>query len=388
MPQAFRIVTPAIGNDFVAMIKDSSLASVVGVQEILWRAQAAGRPTFQSHADAARRGVRLLGADDHLLAVPGPPRAAHGDRRPRPERATMTTAVDPRPSTRCRSTGRSTSWPHPAEMPGKLVKPGADADPPRDRHREALRRPPRAQGLLDDGLPGRDRHDPGPFGSGKSTFLRCLNFLEEPTAGVVDINNIVVAAQPLKRRDRAGREQIRQLRLHAGMVFQEFNLFPHLSVIGNLVEAPDPRQEDGPAGGDRTRRGEPREGRPQREARRVPVTAVRRPAPARRDRPGADDGAGRAAVRRAHERARPVARRRGAQGHGEPRPRGPDDDRGHPRDGVRARGGRPRLLHGRGPVRRDRAARAGALEPDGRADADLPEALPAPVDAGHSSVDR
>jgi polar amino acid transport system permease protein len=47
-PQAFRIVTPAVGNDFVAMIKDSSLASVVGVQEILWRAQVAGRPTFQS----------------------------------------------------------------------------------------------------------------------------------------------------------------------------------------------------------------------------------------------------------------------------------------------------------------------------------------------------
>lgn len=47
-PQAFRIVTPAVGNDFVAMIKDSSLASVVGVQEILWRAQTAGRPTFQS----------------------------------------------------------------------------------------------------------------------------------------------------------------------------------------------------------------------------------------------------------------------------------------------------------------------------------------------------
>jgi polar amino acid transport system permease protein len=47
-PQAFRIVTPAVGNDFIAMIKDSSLASVVGVQEILWRAQTAGRPTFQS----------------------------------------------------------------------------------------------------------------------------------------------------------------------------------------------------------------------------------------------------------------------------------------------------------------------------------------------------
>jgi polar amino acid transport system permease protein len=48
LPQAFRIVTPAIGNDFIAMIKDSSLVSVIGVQEILWRAQTIGRPTFQS----------------------------------------------------------------------------------------------------------------------------------------------------------------------------------------------------------------------------------------------------------------------------------------------------------------------------------------------------
>ena len=47
-PQAFRIVTPAVGNDFVAMLKDSSLVSAIAVQELLWRAHAAGRPTFQS----------------------------------------------------------------------------------------------------------------------------------------------------------------------------------------------------------------------------------------------------------------------------------------------------------------------------------------------------
>ncbi|HYO41672.1 MAG TPA: amino acid ABC transporter permease [Candidatus Limnocylindrales bacterium] len=47
-PQAFRIVIPAIGNDFIAMLKDSSLISAIGVQEILWKAQAAGRPTYQS----------------------------------------------------------------------------------------------------------------------------------------------------------------------------------------------------------------------------------------------------------------------------------------------------------------------------------------------------
>ena len=48
LPQAIRIVTPAVGNDFIAMTKDSSLVYVVGVQELLWRAQAAGRPSGQS----------------------------------------------------------------------------------------------------------------------------------------------------------------------------------------------------------------------------------------------------------------------------------------------------------------------------------------------------
>ena len=48
LPQAIRIVTPAVGNDFIAMTKDSALVYVVGVQELLWRAQTAGRPTGQS----------------------------------------------------------------------------------------------------------------------------------------------------------------------------------------------------------------------------------------------------------------------------------------------------------------------------------------------------
>lgn len=56
LPQALRIVTPAVANDFIAMTKDSALISVIGVQELLWRAQAAGRPngtTFQTIAVAA-----------------------------------------------------------------------------------------------------------------------------------------------------------------------------------------------------------------------------------------------------------------------------------------------------------------------------------------------
>ena len=78
----------------------------------------------------------------------------------------------------------------------------------------------------------------GRSGSGKTTLLRCLNFLEEPTIGSVWIDGVEVAADPLRARDRGHVEQIRQIRLRAGMLFQEFNLFPHLTVLGNLIEAP------------------------------------------------------------------------------------------------------------------------------------------------------
>jgi polar amino acid transport system permease protein len=48
LPQAVRIVTPAIGNEFIAMIKDSALVSLIGVQEVLWRAETSGRPTLHT----------------------------------------------------------------------------------------------------------------------------------------------------------------------------------------------------------------------------------------------------------------------------------------------------------------------------------------------------
>jgi polar amino acid transport system ATP-binding protein len=78
----------------------------------------------------------------------------------------------------------------------------------------------------------------GRSGSGKSTFLRCLNFLEEPSAGVVTLDGYAVEAMPFGGRSKDHQERIRQVRINAGMVFQEFNLFPHRSVIDNLIEAP------------------------------------------------------------------------------------------------------------------------------------------------------
>jgi ABC-type polar amino acid transport system ATPase subunit len=75
----------------------------------------------------------------------------------------------------------------------------------------------------------------GRSGSGKSTLLRCINFLEEPTAGSVEVDGVRYEAGPMSR---ARRKTIREIRSRTGMVFQEFNLFPHLSVIENVVEAP------------------------------------------------------------------------------------------------------------------------------------------------------
>jgi ABC-type polar amino acid transport system ATPase subunit len=75
----------------------------------------------------------------------------------------------------------------------------------------------------------------GRSGSGKSTLLRCINFLEEPTAGSIEVDGIRHEAGPT---NRARRKTIREIRARTGMVFQEFNLFPHLRVLENVVEAP------------------------------------------------------------------------------------------------------------------------------------------------------
>ncbi len=78
----------------------------------------------------------------------------------------------------------------------------------------------------------------GRSGSGKTTLLRCINFLEEPTAGTVEVDGLRLEADPLHARSRTHQERIRQIRLRAGMLFQDFNLFPHMTVLGNCIEAP------------------------------------------------------------------------------------------------------------------------------------------------------
>ena len=82
----------------------------------------------------------------------------------------------------------------------------------------------------------------GSSGSGKTTLLRCLNFLETPDAGEISVNG-----KPLLNLGQAlTEEQVRKNRLHFGLVFQNFNLFPHYNVLENITLAPTLLNTDTP----------------------------------------------------------------------------------------------------------------------------------------------
>ena len=147
----------------------------------------------------------------------------------------------------------------------------------------------------------------GASGSGKSTLLRCINLLEPIDAGRIVVEGDEITAKGV---------DVNRIRRRIGIVFQAFNLFPHMSVLDNVTLAP--RKVLEPVA----------RGRPRREAiallerfgladkaHELPGPALGRPAAARRDRPGAGDAARPAAPRRDHQRARPGARRRGARRH-------------------------------------------------------------------------
>jgi L-cystine transport system ATP-binding protein len=77
----------------------------------------------------------------------------------------------------------------------------------------------------------------GPSGSGKTTLIRCINLLEEPDAGHVTVCGIDVSCgAKIRGRDRSRR--IREIRTRTGMVFQAFNLFPHMTALENVIVGP------------------------------------------------------------------------------------------------------------------------------------------------------
>ena len=143
----------------------------------------------------------------------------------------MSSTVDPRATVAAHEI-------HPAEKPGALVKAGAEPVLKATRIAKWFGDNHVLRGASITVWPGETICILGRSGSGKSTFLRSLNFLEEPTDGRVEIDGVTVDADPFRVAGDGRQALIREARLRAGMVFQEFNLFPHLSVIENCIEAP------------------------------------------------------------------------------------------------------------------------------------------------------
>ena len=78
----------------------------------------------------------------------------------------------------------------------------------------------------------------GPSGSGKSTFLRCLNQLETIDKGEIKLEDLTLCSMQDGQLVYANEDTARQITLRMGMVFQQFNLFPHMSVLQNIIDAP------------------------------------------------------------------------------------------------------------------------------------------------------
>ena len=136
----------------------------------------------------------------------------------------------------------------------------SDADGPRRGGPQALRPPRGAQGHLARGRArARSCACSGPSGSGKSTFLRCINHLEAIDAGRLSVDGELVGYRQSGDKLYELRDsEVARKRAEIGMVFQRFNLFPHMTALENVIEAPvcvgGQRRNEAPDGGPRAAR--------------------------------------------------------------------------------------------------------------------------------------
>ena len=224
IPQALRVALPALANEYIAIVKLSSLVSVISLTEILMVGQRLYSQNFlvmETMAAVAFYYVFIVTVFDFLL-----------------KRLEKYLDV----------TQRNTSRPVDAEMRQLAVA----GQPTTARHFSDQAAPALQASRLHKAYnnvevlgavslriqPGEVVSVIGPSGSGKTTLIRLLNGLEQIDNGEIKING-----QPFIHLNSQGQQKPRftenaQHRMNIGMVFQSFNLFPHLTVLGNLLLAP------------------------------------------------------------------------------------------------------------------------------------------------------
>jgi polar amino acid transport system permease protein len=249
-PQAIRIIVPALGNEAVSALKNSSLASVVSVQELTLRSTQLASSTFDFFSIFFASGILYLAltggvsglqlVSEMLLDLDRPPRERFARLLPwhRAPLLVPAAAATPAP-TAPRATPRAIA---PAHFAAAAPRPLRSAAPARGAAMVEV------YGLYKNYgdqrvLAGLDLKVHvgeviallGPSGSGKSTLLRCINRLEECDSGLVR-----VSGRPLGSRENGLRVSPRAVAnerasIGVGMVFQQFNLFSHLTARENVA---------------------------------------------------------------------------------------------------------------------------------------------------------
>ena len=243
LPQAMRVIIPPTGNETIAMLKDTSLVAFVPVTAELFYQLPRRQPEFQPFPMlvAATCGTCSLTS---ILLVAQYFVERHFSRGY--GRAAVRAAARLRPRARCGCAG----WPpsggrSPARGARKPADTGRGAAVTADRWSgpRTCTSPSAARGAQGRGPGGARRARcaacSGPSGSGKSTFLRCINHLEK-----IDAGRIWVDGELIGYRERGGKlhelreKEVAAQRRDIGMVFQRFNLFPHMTALENVMEAP------------------------------------------------------------------------------------------------------------------------------------------------------
>jgi polar amino acid transport system permease protein len=337
LPQAMRAILPGVGNDTISMLKLTSIASIVFVNELTFRSQQiVGQNNKFFTVFAATSLIYLILMSLISLAQDWAERRFDLEKDKRKDSAfarmfgfRLKPDVEPAPAPLAAPAGDALAarTAESDDLFRTLVN--ADADPVARGEPLVVCTNVQKEYGSNKVLNGIDltvnRGEVvvllGPSGSGKSTFLRAINHLESMDWGTITVGGEYVGYQMLPGGQPRSTGRLAKARADAriSMVFQHFNLFNHLTALENVMEAPVRVFGIKPARRGRTA-----------EPHQPPATpALRRPATARGDCPRAGDLATLDAVRRADLGARSRTGRRSAQRDAQARRCRHDHDRGH-----------------------------------------------------------
>ena len=399
MPQALRPILPAMTNDTISMLKLTSIASVIFVNELTFRAQQIVEQNFKFFTVFAAAAVIYLVMTSVISIVQAIlERRFSLEKQPLPVSATAMgrffgfRGMEKPVAAPASYAPASPPPPDPDAVPERVADTSDWIELLAEQQRETREHKDEPFVVCTDVhksygpnhvLRGIDMTVKrgevvtimGPSGSGKSTLLRMVNHLEAIDDGEITVDGKYVGYEVVKGKLKPSRDLSRaRAEARIGMVFQHFNLFHHFSALENVVEAPirvyGVRKQQAHEAARRLLIGVGLGGHLDPPA----APAFRRPAAARGDLARARHLAQADAVRRADFGPRSRAGFRSALRDPSPRRGGHDAHRGHPRGPLRQGGGGPGDLHGRRTDRRGGAARSGPRQPEGGAHPALPAA--------------